>query len=155
MDIRKEMMTMSRIYTIGTNGKSPRKFFHILKDNNIDLLIDVRLNNKSQLAGFAKGGDDYLGYFLNDLFGIKYIHDPLFAPTDEILDNYHQDHDWNKYVVKFNKLIKERHFKEHFDKEYSQYKNICFLCAEETADQCHRRLVAEAIADNIKDIKHL
>ena len=146
---------MTRIFTIGANGKSPRKFFRLLKDNKIDLLIDVRLNNKSQLAGFAKGGDDYLGYFLNDLFGIKYIHDPVFAPTDEILDDYHMDHDWDKYVERFNKVIKERKFKDHFDKEYSQYKNVCLLCAEETAEKCHRRLVAEAVADNKKGIVHL
>jgi len=146
---------MTKIFTIGANGKSPRLFFKLIKDNGIDLLIDVRLNNKSQLAGFAKGGDDYLGYFLNDLFGVKYIHDPLFAPTDEILDDYHKDHDWDKYVVRFNKLISERKFKEHFEKNYSGYKNVCLLCAEETADKCHRRLVAEAITQDKKGIIHL
>ena len=146
---------MTKIFTIGTNGKSPRQFFKLLKDNNIDLLIDVRLNNKSQLAGFAKGGDDYLGYFLNDLFDIKYIHDPLFAPTDEILDDYHKDHDWDKYVVRFAKVIKDREFKKHFEKYYSKYKNVCLLCAEETAEKCHRRLVAEAVANDVKEIKHL
>lgn len=153
--MRKEEKKMTKVFTIGANGKSPRKFFKLLKDNNIDLLIDVRLNNKSQLAGFAKGGDDYLGYFLKDLFGIDYIHDPVFAPTDEILDNYHKDHDWNKYVVKFNKLIVERDFKKHFEKKYSRYHNVCLLCAEETPEQCHRRLVAEAVAGDKKDIVHL
>ena len=153
--MRKEEKKMTKIFTIGANGKSPRKFFKILKDNNIDLLIDVRLNNKSQLAGFAKGGDDYLGYFLKDLFGIDYIHDPVFAPTDDILDNYHKDHDWNKYVVKFNKLITQRGFKKHFEEKYSQYNNVCLLCAEETPEQCHRRLVAEAVAESKKDIVHL
>ena len=92
---------------------------------------------------------------MNDLFGIKYIHDPVFAPTDEILDDYHRDHDWDKYVERFNKVIKERKFKDRFDKEYSQYKNVCLLCAEETAEKCHRRLVAEAVADNKKEIVHL
>ena len=146
---------MINIFTIGTNGKSPRQFFKLLKDNNIDLLIDIRLNNKSQLAGFAKGGDDYLGYFLNDLFNINYIYDPYFAPTDEILDNYHKDRDWNKYVLKFNQLINERNFKDYFYKKYSSYNNVCLLCAEETPEQCHRRLVAEAIVDNKENIKHL
>lgn len=148
-------MKMTNIFTIGTNGKSPRQFFKLLKEHNVDLLLDIRLNNKSQLAGFAKGGDDYLGYFLKDLFNIEYIHDPVFAPTDEILDNYHKDHDWEKYVIRFNKLINERNFKEYFSKKYSKYKNVCFLCAEETPEKCHRRLVAEAIADNKKDIIHL
>lgn len=146
---------MAKIFTIGTNGKSPRTFFKLLKDNHIDLLIDIRLNNKSQLAGFAKGGNDYLGYFLEDLFDIKYIHDPIFSPTDEILDNYHKDHDWDKYVTRFNNLIRERGFKNYFDKKYAEYKNICFLCAEETAEKCHRRLVAEAVANNKGDIVHL
>lgn len=146
---------MTKIYTIGTNGKSPREFFKLLKDNDIDLLLDIRLNNKSQLAGFAKGGDDYLGYFLNDLFGIKYIHDTLFSPTDEILDAYHKDHDWDKYVIGFDKLIKNRKMKEHFDKTYSKYNNVCLLCAEETPEKCHRRLVAEVISNDKRSIKHL
>ena len=153
--MQKAEKKMTKIFTIGANGKSPRKFFKLLQDNNIDLLIDVRLNNKSQLAGFAKGGEDYLGYFLKDLFVIEYVHYPLFAPTDEILDNYHKDHDWDKYVSRFSKLIKERSFKNHFDKQYSKYRNICLLCAEETPEQCHRRLVAEAVAENKKDIVHL
>ena len=146
---------MTKIFTIGANGKTPRRFFQLLKDNNIDLLIDVRLNNKSQLAGFAKGGDDYLGYFLKDLFGIDYIHDPTFAPTDEILDNYHKDHNWDIYVDKFNRLIAEREFKKHFKEKYSNYNNVCLLCAEETPNQCHRRLVAESIADDKGEIIHL
>ena len=153
--MRKKERRMTKIFTIGSNSKSPRKFFKLLKDNSIDLLIDVRLNNKSQLAGFAKGGDDYLGYFLKDLFGIEYVHDPVFAPTDEILDNYHKDHDWNNYVAKFNKLISEREFKKHFEAKYSKYHNVCLLCAEETPDQCHRRLVAEAVSDIKKEVVHL
>jgi len=146
---------MSKIFTMGTNGKSPRQFFKLLKDNDIDVLVDIRLNNKSQLAGFAKGGNDYLGYFLNDLFGIKYMHDTIFAPTDEILNAYHENHDWNKYVEKFSKLIEKRDFKKHFLEKYSQYQNICFMCSEETAEKCHRRLVAEAVCESKKEIVHL
>ena len=43
------------IYTIGFTQKSAEQFFEAIKKNNIELLIDVRLNNKSQLAGFSKG----------------------------------------------------------------------------------------------------
>lgn len=146
---------MSNIFTIGANGKSPRKFFKLLKDNNINLLIDIRLNNKSQLAGFAKGGDDFLGYFLKDLLGINYIYDPYFAPTKETLDDYHEDNNWDRYVFRFNKTIKERDFKNYFNSRYSKYENVCLLCAEETPEKCHRRLVAESIVDDIKEIKHL
>ena len=145
---------MTKIYTVGTNGKSPREFFKLLKDNGVELVVDIRLNNKSQLAGFSKGGDNYLGYFLNDLFGIKYIYDPYFAPTSEILDDYHKDHDWNKYVAEFSRVIKSRNFKNHFDDKYSHFNNVCFLCAEETPEKCHRRLVAESIT-NKENITHL
>jgi uncharacterized protein (DUF488 family) len=146
---------MTKIFTIGVNKKSPIKFFELLQNNNIDLVIDIRLNNKSQLAGFAKGGDDYLGYLLKEICGINYIHDTVYSPTDEILDNYHRDNNWNKYVNKFNTLIIERNFKKHFDNNYSKYNNVCFLCAEETAEQCHRRLVAESITTNKEEIIHL
>lgn len=145
---------MTKIYTIGANGKTPKKFFQLLKENGIDLLIDVRLNNKSQLAGFAKGGDDYLGYLLS-LFDIKYIHEPLFAPTDEILDSYHKDHDWPKYVNSFKKIINDRKMKNIFDTKYSKYQKVCLLCAEERPEQCHRRLVAEAVAKDKGAIVHL
>lgn len=154
LDILEVMIPMTKIYTIGTNGKTPRKFFKLLIENSIELVIDIRLNNKSQLAGFAKGGDDYLGYFLNDLFGIKYIHDQYFAPTNEILDSYHKNHDWSEYVAKFSEIIKKRDFETYFDTKYSKYNKVCFLCAEETADKCHRRLVAESIA-NKENIFHL
>lgn len=148
------MTIMTKIFTIGTNGKSPRDFFKLLKNNSIDLVVDIRLNNKSQLAGFAKGGDDYLGYFLNDLFGIKYIYDPYFAPTDDILENYHKDHDWDKYVVEFSSIIEKRNFKYYFNNKYSTFNKICFLCAEETPEKCHRRLVAESITKK-ENIIHL
>jgi len=145
---------MSKIFTIGTNGKSPKKFFKKLQDAKIDLILDIRLNNKSQLAGFAKGGEDYLGFLLK-FINVDYIHDPYFAPTELILDEYHKNNDWNLYVNRFNKLIKERNFKKYFIEKYSmKYKNICFLCAEETDEKCHRRLVAEAIVNN-SEVVHL
>ena len=174
---------MTKIFTFGTNGKSPKNFFEILTKNKIDLLLDIRLNNKSQLAGFAKGGDEYLGYLLNKITGIKYIYDPYFAPTDEILDKYRKDKNhiliedkeynssdiekaldkldkyrkdknWNNYVNGFNKIIETRNFKKYFQNKYNKYSNVCLLCAEETPEQCHRRLVAESII-NKKDINHL
>ena len=84
--LSKARMNMTKIYTIGSNGKNPKQFFSLLKENNIEVVIDIRLNNKSQLSGFAKGGEEYLGYLLNNLLGIEYIHDPFFSPTQEILD---------------------------------------------------------------------
>lgn len=145
---------MTKIFTIGVNGKSSKQFFEILKNNRIELVIDIRLNNKSQLAGFAKGGDDYLGYLLKEICRCEYMHDPYFAPTKEILDDYHLNNDWDLYVQRFNKLIKKRGFKEYFAKKYTKYGSICFLCAEKEADHCHRRLIAESIGNN-SQIIHL
>ncbi len=142
----------TKIYTIGSNGKTPKQFFKLLKENKIDLLLDIRLNNKSQLSGFAKGGDDFLGYLVNEILKIDYKHDPYFAPTEEILDRYHKDSDWDSYVYSFNKIIKQRNFKEYFDKKYSSFERVCFLCVESTPEQCHRRLVAESID---KEVVHL
>lgn len=148
------MKVMINIFTIGTNGKSAKEFFETLISNSIDLLIDVRLNNKSQLAGFSKGGEEYLGYLLNKVCDIEYIHDPYLAPTEDILDRYHKDKNWSNYVNSFNNLIKKRNIKEYFQKTYNSYKNICLLCAEKNAEQCHRRLIAEAICKN-ENIFHL
>ena len=143
----KETRNMTKIFTIGSNGKSGKAFFELIKKNHIDLVIDIRLNNKSQLSGFAKGGDDYLGYLLKEICNVSYIHDSYFAPTEDILDGYHKDKDWAKYELSFNKLIKERNIKEYFAGKYSKWKNICFLCVESTSDNCHRRLVAEFLVE--------
>ena len=145
---------MTEVYTIGSNGKSPREFFEKLKAAGIELVIDVRLNNKSQLAGYAKGGNDFLGYLLDKTVGIRYIHDPFFAPTDEILDGYHKDHNWETYVTKFEKLVIARGFKAHFNAKYSTYGKVCLLCVESIPDQCHRRLVAEAVTTS-EHIHHI
>ena len=136
---------MTEVYTIGSNGKSPKEFFEKLKAAKIELVIDVRLNNKSQLSGYAKGGNDFLGYLLKETAGIQYIHDPYFAPTEEILDAYHKNHDWDAYVFKFDKLIADRDFKSYFEKTYAHYSKVCLLCVEPTPDKCHRRLVAESV----------
>lgn len=145
---------MIKLFTIGSNGKTCKQFFELLKKNKIDLLIDVRLNNKSQLSGFAKGGDEYLGYLLKKICNIKYIHDPYLAPNSQILDKYHLDMKWDEYELEFDKLMRHRNVKQYFKKNYSNYTSICFLCVEEKPDKCHRRLVAECLDDKSK-IKHL
>ena len=85
-----------KLYTIGFTQKSAREFFNKIKNNNIDLLIDIRLNNISQLAGFAKGKD--LEYFLKEICNCEYAHDDVFAPTKELLDNYRANKvSWKEY----------------------------------------------------------
>ncbi len=143
------------LYTMGFTQKSARDFFEPIKDNRIGLLIDVRLNNQSQLAGFTKGKD--LEYFLWKIAGCRYAHELLFAPTKELLDDYKKKKiDWNAYTVIFNDLIEKRDMTGHFEKKYLQEENALLLCSEPLPDMCHRRLVAEAMQKKFGiEIKHL
>ena len=141
-----------KLYTIGFTQKSAREFFNKIKNNNIDLLIDIRLNNVSQLAGFAKGKD--LEYFLKEICNCEYAHDDVFAPTKELLDNYRANKvSWKEYENVFAKIMASRQIEERFKKLYKNYKNVCLLCTEPTAEQCHRRLVAEYLQKHCENIE--
>ncbi|MGR5130771.1 DUF488 domain-containing protein [Vibrio alfacsensis] len=144
-----------KIYTIGFTKKNAERFFSLLKSNGVETLIDVRLNNVSQLAGFAKKDD--LKYFLKELCSINYIHMPVLSPTKEILEGYKKKNlDWREYESLFNQLLMERGAHRLF--EAVELDGICFLCSEHEAVQCHRRLVAEFIAKNVDveiEIEHL
>lgn len=139
------------IYTIGFTKKSAADFFELLKRNQIKLVLDIRLNNSNQLAGFSKGRD--LEYFLREITDISYIHDIRFAPTKYILDNYKKKNiDWNEYTAKFNQLLLERNIASILEKEYiKKLDGICLLCSEADYKFCHRSIVADFIMRNIKN----
>jgi len=139
------------IYTIGFTQKNAETFFRLLIENNVECLVDVRLNNVSQLAGFTKAND--LKYFLEKIANIKYIHNVNYAPTKDILDNYKKNKlSWCEYEQLYMNLIKKRNVERIFTKETQSYSNVCFLCSEPTAQYCHRRLLAEYLKNNIKNI---
>jgi len=103
-------------------------------------VIDVRLNNSSQLAGFAKRDD--LRYFLEEILGISYVHLPELAPTKEILDAYKKHKgDWSVYEPAFLDLMKNREIEKRVDPDL--IKGGCLLCSEDKPHHCHRRLVVE------------
>ena len=131
-----------RIFTIGFTKKSAEEFFTLLENSGVKRLIDVRLNNSSQLAGFSKGRD--LSYLLNKILGIDYIHIVELAPTREILDAYKKKQiTWFEYEKEFLTLLEQR--KPQLVEEIDNLDQICLLCSEEFSHQCHRRLVAEYI----------
>lgn len=132
------------LYTIGFTKKSAERFFTLLKNAGVRKIVDIRLNNSSQLAGFAKGSD--LQFFVKNILGASYVHIPDFAPTKELLKSY-QDKEttWAEYVHAFSEILKKRHVKERYKVE--NFDNCCFLCTEDTPEQCHRRLVAEYLRD--------
>ena len=148
------------IYTIGFTQKSAETFFEQLKKNEIDLLLDIRLNAKSQLAGVAKEKD--LQYFVNEILSADYIHELEFAPTEELLSGYRKKElHWSEYVTIYNSLLIKRNAEKIFATKYKdKYSRICILCSEATAENCHRRLLAEYLkeydfATEITEIVHL
>ena len=130
----------STIHTIGFTQKTAAQFFGLLRNSGTKRVVDVRLNNISQLAGFSKRDD--LQFFLKEILGIDYIHLPLLAPTQEILDAYKKHKgDWNVYEPAFLNLMKKREIEKRIDPE--TIKEGCLLCSEDKPHHCHRRLVAE------------
>jgi len=129
-----------RLYTIGFTKKSAEKFFTALTREHITRIIDIRLNNVSQLAGFAKKED--LRYFLKTICNIEYLHIPDLAPTEEILGEYKkQGENWELYERKFIELMCQRRIEDKMRDIISD--GDCLLCSEDNPDQCHRRLAAE------------
>lgn len=140
------------IYTMGFTQKNAETFFELIKKNEVELLIDVRLNNKSQLAGFTKGQD--LVYFLKQICNCKYDHMPLFAPTKDILDRYKKKViTWGQYEEEFHKLIVSRKIENVFENKYSDFQKVLVLCSEPTPECCHRRLVAEYVQKKLNNIQ--
>ena len=134
------------IYSIGFTQKSASQFFGTLKAHRIERLLDVRLNNTSQLAGFAKQAD--LAYFLHEICGAGYEHEPLLAPTQDILDAYKkQKGSWELYEEAFLALMRSRSIETVIDKDSFARKTV-LLCSEPTAEQCHRRLVLEYLQEH-------
>lgn len=139
------------IYTIGFTKKSAKKFFELLKTNGIKKVIDIRLSNKSQLAGFAKGED--LKYFLG-LHGIEYEHDKTLAPTEELRKSYNDKKlkmSFGEYTDIFYNTMEQRSAIKRLQR--LDLDHVCFLCSEEKPDKCHRRLVVDGIKANNPDIK--
>ncbi|WP_208814489.1 DUF488 domain-containing protein [Micromonospora echinofusca] len=143
-----------KIYTIGFTRKSASQFFETLRSAQVKRVVDVRLNNVSQLAGFAKRHD--LEYFLREIGSIRYTHALDLAPTQDMLDAYKKGASiWGEYEARFVELIQGRHVEVSWANELRD--GDCFLCSEEQPQNCHRRLVAEYFADHFGkvEIKHL
>ena len=142
-------MSDIKLYTIGFTKKNAEQFFSILRKSGVQNVIDVRLNNTSQLAGFAKLPD--LQYFLNEFDNIDYIHRPDFAPTSELLKAYRKKTvDWDTYEREFIALIKKRSIEGSVD--LKTLDRACLLCSEAEALHCHRRLVAQYLRETMGGI---
>lgn len=146
---------MNKIYTVGFTKKTAEDFFNALEENRISLVLDLRLNNTSQLAGFTKYPD--IKFFLNRICKIDYIHDTMFSPTDYILSRYKKKEiDWGQYEKEFFELMRIRNINKYIPTSYSIDKTICLLCSEPTPEKCHRRLIANIFKEVLSlEIIHL
>ena len=139
-----------KLFTIGFTKKTAEIFFGKLCDAGVKRVIDIRLNNVSQLAGFAKKDD--LSYFLKTICAIEYVHVPELAPTQDILDGYKKHKgDWEVYEKKFMELMIKRAIENKLSREL--FDNACLLCTEDKPHHCHRRLVAEYLQSKWGDIE--
>ena len=139
-----------KVYTIGFTKSSAESFFTRLQKAGVKKVLDVRLNNVSQLAGFAKRND--LCYFLKTICGIDYMHRPELAPTQEMLDAYKKKRgQWADYEKQFLDLIAGRRIERTVPREALD--GACLLCSEEEPLHCHRRLVAEYLMKNWGDLE--
>jgi uncharacterized protein (DUF488 family) len=139
------------IYTIGFTQTSAEHFFRRLAGAGVARLLDVRLNNSSQLAGFAKAQD--LPYFLRELIGAEYRHEPLLAPTQELLDDFKKRKgSWTDYEEGFMALMTERSVETVMSPSEFDLRTA-LLCSEATAEHCHRRLVCEYLGRHWPEVR--
>lgn len=142
------------IFTIGFAKKNAKQFFNALQHAGIKRIVDIRLNNVSQLAGFTKKDD--LAFFLNTIASIEYEHRPEMAPTKELLNDYKKKKlSWSEYEKRFSSIMIERKIENIFTP--NELNNSCLLCSEQQADKCHRRLIAEYLQSKWSNvqIRHL
>jgi uncharacterized protein (DUF488 family) len=138
-----------KVFTIGFTKKSARRFFELLRGSGAKRVVDVRLNNVSQLAGFAKKDD--LAFFLKEICGMEYVHLPELAPTQEMLDAYKKERgDWTTYEQRFLELMRQRRVEATVQRDVLA--DGCLLCSEDKPHHCHRRLVAEYLAERWGDL---
>lgn len=148
-------MAKTQVMTIGFTKTNAEGFFERLFSAGVKKVVDVRLHNTSQLAGFAKADD--LAYFLKKMGGIQYVHQPLLAPTDTMLKSFKKEKgDWSVYEGRFLALMSERKIESRLKPE--MFEGACLLCSEATPHYCHRRLVVDYLNERWREalvVKHL
>ncbi|MCY3811629.1 MAG: DUF488 domain-containing protein [Gammaproteobacteria bacterium] len=141
---------MARILTIGFTKKSANRFFNLLRKSGARRIVDVRVNNTSQLAAFAKRDD--LAWFLRELCDMDYVYLPELAPTNELMRAYRTGGiDWPEYETRFLNLMREREIEAKVPRDVIE--DGCLLCSEDQPHHCHRRLVAEYLAASSGDLE--
>ncbi len=145
---------MIKLYTIGFTGKSAEQFFTLLQNSKVQRLVDTRINNVSQLAGYAKATD--LAFFTKTIAHADYTHNIDFAPTKDLLADYRNKKiTWTAYENEYLNLLDRRKIANKINIE--ELHQNCLLCSEHTPEKCHRRLLAEFLQQRFGgiDVVHL
>jgi uncharacterized protein (DUF488 family) len=132
------------LFTIGFAGKTAEEFFRLLEEAGIPKVLDIRENRVGQLQGFAKHPD--IAFFLGRILGASYEYEPLLAPSPEIRKAYRESRDWSQYEASFKRLMAERGMPEKMGNTPFEGR-VAILCSEPGPEKCHRRLVAEMLAE--------
>jgi len=141
---------MIKLFTIGFTGKPAEKFFNLLTNAGVKKIVDTRINNVSQLSGFAKGSD--LKFFAKEIGDMSYEHNIDFAPTKELLSKYRDKKmSWPEYETAYLNLLDMRHVAQKTNVE--KLHENCLLCSEHTPEKCHRRLLAEYLKHVKNDVE--
>ena len=128
------------VFTIGFTKTTAEHFFERVKSSNTNIVIDVRLNNTSQLAAFAKAKD--LKFFLKTICNVDYLHQPILAPTQDILTEFKKNKgDWSVYKTQFLNLMANRKIEDQIKPDLLNHS--CLLCSEDKPHHCHRSLVCD------------
>lgn len=138
------------LFTIGFTEKSAEQFFSLLLDSGVKKLIDTRVNNTSQLSGFAKGRD--LAYFCGAIGGIEYEHRLDMAPTKELLSQYRKGGmGWAEYTERYLELLRRRKLRSKV--QIRDLDGACFLCSEHLPGECHRSLLADHLKEENPELE--
>lgn len=142
---------MPTLYTIGLQRRPLSDLISTLRSHGVDAVIDVRLHNTSQLAGYSKRED--FAFLLREGFGIAYEHHPELSPSEEVLYAYRHGGDWETFFASVGALLAERHAETVGAEVLARYKAPCLLCAEHNPNHCHRKVVAEYWAAHLPDVE--
>lgn len=139
-----------RLFTIGFTRKSAEEFFDLLEGAGVQRVVDIRLHNTSQLAGFTKQDD--LRFFLDQVAGIDYVHMPMLAPTEELMQDYRKKRiPFAEFRQRFLALMAERKIENLISPR--DLHGGCLLCSEPDASECHRSFVAEYLSGKWDDVE--
>jgi uncharacterized protein (DUF488 family) len=144
-------MKPARLFTIGFTRKSAEAFFTRLQSAGVERVLDVRLHNVSQLAGFTKRDD--LEYFLKAIGRIGYVHLPELAPDQALFEAFKrkQQLPWDEFRRRYLKLLGTRKVEQTLDR--SLFHNGCLLCSEANPEECHRSLAADYLRRHWKNLE--